>query len=206
MFQAEKPLGRIFTFVLDQLLLNMLFLLCSMPVITIGAAAIALYEQEYAVWERRDSQLIRSFLRSVLRNFLKGLALLGIGVILTVAGLGIWSSLILLGLPARWMAGVVLIIVGGIFLWFLGLTGRYEQKMGTTFGNAFTLAIQKLPVTLLLALVNLGYPAAFLVMPESLLSGYLFVLLFLFWAAAAWLSAGLLLKALRSVDPGASAA
>lgn len=205
MFQAEKSLGRIFSFVLDQLLLNMLFLLCSMPVITIGAAAIALYEQEYAVWEGRDSQLIRSFLRSVLRNFLKGLILLGIGVILTVAGLGIWSSLILLGLPARWMAGVVLTIVGGIFLWFLGLTGRYEQKIGITFGNAFNLAIQKLPVTVLLALVNLGYPAAFLVMPERFLSGYLFILLFLFWAVAAWLSAGLLLKALQSVDPGASA-
>lgn len=206
MFREEKPLGRIFSFVLDQLLLNMLFLLCSMPVITIGAAAIALYEQEYAIWEGRDSQLIRSFLRSVLRNFLKGLALLGIGVILTVVGLGIWSSLILLGLPARLMAGVILTIVGGIFLWLLGLTGRYEQKMGIAFSNAFTLAIQKLPVTLLLALVNLGYPAAFLVIPKSLLSGYLFVLLFLFWAAAAWLSAGLLLKTLRSVDPGASAA
>lgn len=200
MFRAEKPLGRFFSFVLDQLLLNMLFLLCSLPVITIGAAAIALYEQEYAVWEGRDSQLIRSFLRSLLRNFLKGLALLGIGIILTVVGLGIWSSLILLGLPTRLMAGMVLTIVGGIFLWFLGLTGRYEQKTGITFGNAFTLAIQKLPVTLLLALLNLGYPALFLVVPESLLPGYLFVLLFLFWAASAWLSAGVLLKVLPSVE------
>ena len=206
MFRADKPLGRIFSFVLDQFILNSLFLLCSMPVITLGAAAIALYEQEYAVWEGRDSQLIRSYLRSVLRNFLKGLALLGIGVILTVAGLGIWSSLILLGMPARLMAAVVLAVVGGIFLWFLGLTGRYEQKTGIAFRNAFTLAIQKLPATLLLAVLNLGYPALFLVMPETFLSGYLFVLLFFFWAAAAWLSAGLLLKVLRSVDPEASAA
>lgn len=205
MFRADKPLGRILSVVLDQFILNLLFLICSMPVITLGAAAIALYEQEYAIWEGRDHQLIRSYLRSLFRNFGKGLALLGIGVLITAVGLGIWSSLILVGLPAAFSAALVAGIVGGIFLWFLGLTGRYEQKTAITFRNAFTLAIQKFPVTLALALLNLGYPALFLVMPEGLLSGYLFFLLFFYWAAAPWLSAGLLLKVLRSVDPEASA-
>ena len=137
----------------------------------------------------------------VLRNFGKGLALLGIGAVAAVAGLGIWSSLILIGLPVKPAAAVVICLVSGIFLWFLGLTGRYEQKTGVTFRNAYILAIRKLPVTLALALINLGYPALLLVIPETLLAWYLFGLLFFFSAAAACLSAGLLLRALKKMEP-----
>ena len=63
--------------------------------------------------------------------------------------------------------------------------------------NAYILAIQELPVTLALALINLGYPALFLMIPEALLSGYLFCLLFFFFATSACLSAGLLLHTLK---------
>ena len=76
-------------------------------------------------------------------------------------------------------------------------TGRYEQKVGISFRNAYILAIQELPVTLALALINLGYPALFLMIPEALLSGYLFCLLFFFFATSACLSAGLLLHTLK---------
>ena len=200
MFRPEKPLGKILSAVMDQLILNFLFVLCSIPVITIGAAAISLYEQEYAIWESRDTQLIRSYLRGVLRNFGKGLALLGIGVVMVIAGLGIWSSLILIGLPVKPTVAVIACIAGGIFLWFLGLTGRYEQKISITFRNAYILAIRKLPATLALVLVNLGYPALFLVLPETLLAWYLFGLLFIFSGAAAYLSAGLLLYTLKKVE------
>lgn len=200
MFRPDKPLGKILSAVLDQFILNLLFMICSMPIITVGAAAIALYEAEYAIWESRNTQLIRSYLRGLLRNFVKGLALLGIGIVMAVAGLGIWSSLILVGLPVKPTAAVVVCIVAGIFLWFLGLTGRYEQTTGTTFRNAYILAVRKLPVTLALALINLGYPALLLVIPETLLSGYLFILLFFFSAIAACLSAGLLLRTLKKMD------
>lgn len=201
MFRPEKPLGKILSAVLDQFVLNFLFVLCSMPVITIGAAAISLYEQEYAIWESRDTQLIRGYLRAVVRNFGKGLALLGIGAVMAIAGLGIWSSLILVGLPVKPTAAVIVCFMSGIFLWLLGLTGRYEQKTGVTFRNAYILAIRKLPVTLALALINLGYPALLLVIPETLLAWYLFGLLFFFSAAAACLSAGLLLRALKKMEP-----
>lgn len=201
MFRPDKPLGKILSAILDQFILNFLFMLCSMPVITIGAAAISLYEQEYAIWESRDERLIRSYLRGVFRNFGKGLVLLGAGVVMAVAGLGIWSSLILTGLPAKPAAVVIVWIVSGIFLWFLGLTGRYEQKTGVTFRNAYLLAIRKLPVTLVLALINLGYPALLPVIPETLLAWYLFGLLFFFSAAAAGLSAGLLLHTLKKMEP-----
>ena len=197
MLRPDKPLGKILSAVLDQLILNMLFLLCSMPIITLGAAAISLYEQEYAIWESRDTQLIRGYLRGLLRNFVKGLALLGIGIVMAATGLGIWSSLILIGFPVKPAAFVIAWIIGGAFLWFLGLTGRYEQKIGISFRNAYILAIQELPVTLALALINLGYPALFLIIPEALLSGYLFCLLFFFFVTAACLSAGLLLHTLK---------
>lgn len=200
LLRPDKPLGKILSAILDQFVLNLLFMLCAMPVITLGAAAISLYEQEYAIWESRDTQLVRSYLRGVLRNFFKGLALLGIGAVMAVAGMGIWSSLILLGLPVRPTAAVIVWIVGGIFLWFLGLTGRYEQKTGITFRNAYILAIRKLPVTLALGLIDLGCPALLLVVPETLWAGYLFFLLFFFSATAACLSAGLLLHTLKKVD------
>ena len=85
MLRPDKPLGKILSAILDQFVLNLLFMLCAMPVITLGAAAISLYEQEYAIWESRDTQLVRSYLRGVLRNFFKGLALLGIGAVMALS-------------------------------------------------------------------------------------------------------------------------
>lgn len=200
MFQSEKPLGQILDWVADQLILNFLFLVCCLPVVTAGGAAISLYEQEYAIWEGRGRKIATAFLGGVLRNFKKGLILALIGVAITAVGLGIWSSAVLVGAPVRIAALVIATVLGGVYFWLLGITGRYEQKMSISFRNAYLLTFQRLPDTLLLVLVNLGYPALFLVLPEALFSGYLFVAAFFMSAVAAFLSAKILLRAFDRIE------
>lgn len=193
-------MGRVLNLFADQMILNLLFLLCCLPVVTAGAAAISLYEQEYAIWESREDQVAKSFLLGVLRNFKKGLLLLLMGILIVAVGLGIWFSAVLLGMPVRIAAVAIAALLGGIYFWILGITGRYEQKMGITFQNAYLLTFQRLPVTLLLILANMAYPALFLILPEALLSGYLFLALFFYSAFSACVSTKILLRVFSKMD------
>lgn len=195
MFQSDKPLGQILEWVANQLILNFLFVVCCIPVVTAGGAAISLYEREYAIWEGRGGNIATDFLKGVFRNFKKGLLLLLIGVAIIAVGLGIWTSAVLVGAPVRVAALLITAVLGGIYLWLLGINGRYEQKMSISFRNAYLLTFQRLPDTALLVLVNLAYPALFLVLPEELFPGYLFVAAFFFSAVSAFLSTKILLRA-----------
>jgi hypothetical protein len=197
MLRPDKPLGKFLAFIFDQMVLTVCFLVCAIPIVTLGASAIALYEQEYAILEGRDGNLIKDFLGGVYRNFVKGLELLGIGIVAAAVILSIWISLSYLGLPSMPVLAVLVIIIGGIFLWLLGLTGRYEQKMSIAFQNAFFLALRHLGATIILALLGFGYPVLFLAVPQNLLPVYMCFLLFFFWGIGAYLSSALLLRVLK---------
>ena len=96
MFRQDNPLGIILDWVFTQFLLNLLFLLFSIPIITVGVSATALYEMEYAVLEKRDGKLFSEFFRAFRNNFKKGMGvMLAIVVLIIIAG-GITGAAFLL--------------------------------------------------------------------------------------------------------------
>lgn len=58
----------------DLMVLNVLFLLCSLPVVTIGPAATAMH---YALrrWREQQGEIVKDFFRSFRQNFRQGLIL-----------------------------------------------------------------------------------------------------------------------------------
>lgn len=201
MFQQDKPLGMILSAAADIFLLSVAALLSMLPVITAGASAISLFEQAYAILEKREGSVLKDFFRGLFHNFSRGLGLLLFWIADGIIIAGVTGSAGVLGLPVRPIAAAAMVVFGGAGCWAMALMGRYEQKAWITIQNSFYLAIRFLPVTLLLGLIHFGVPALVWVMPEELFSGYLFVLLFFAPAGCAMISGMAVMKLMKKQFP-----
>lgn len=69
LFGYDTPFGRVMCFITDLILLNLLFLLCCLPIVTIGAAQSGLY---YGVRTLRDPEDDRSCYKLFFKGFAAG--------------------------------------------------------------------------------------------------------------------------------------
>lgn len=201
MLRPESPIGQALTWACNLLLLSLLYLVFSLPVFTVGAAAITLYEEVFAVREGRDGILIKDYYDAFRRNFRKGMGMLAVYAVSILLIGGITGALILVGMAVRPAVLISLAVIGGLACWVPILAGRYEQKLSITVRNSYLIGIRNLPLTLLLALLHFGLPALIWLLPEDLLRWYLFLLLFFIPAGAAFLSAELVLRILKKQYP-----
>lgn len=143
----------------DMICLNVMWLICCIPIVTIGASTTALYTVMLRLVKNEEGYIFRGFFKAFKSNFKQStiiwLIILILGIVWTidfrVAGL----------LPGT--AGVVLsaifLTLGSLLLsvtiYIFPLTARYENGIKATFKNALILTAAKLPYTLLMAAVTI---------------------------------------------------
>ena len=201
MLRPNEPLGKGLSLVYDLLILSILYLVASLPVVTVGVATIALYENVYAVLELRDGVLFKDYFLAFKRNLKPGFGMLLFYALQILLMGGISGAAILLGAPVRLTVVIVVAVIGGIGCWVVALAGRFDQKLGVTVRNAYLIGIRNIHITLLLALINFGIPLFVWLMPEAFLRWYLFLLMFFAPAGCAFLTAKLVLRVLDRQYP-----
>ena len=160
MLRPNEPLGKGLSIVYDLLVLSILYLVTTLPVITVGVATIALYENVYAVLELRDGVLFKDYFQAFKRNLKPGFGMLLFYALQILLMGGISGAAILLGAPVKLTVVVVVAVIGGIGCWVVALAGRFDQKLGVTVRNAYLIGIRNIHITLLLALINFGIPCS----------------------------------------------
>lgn len=144
----------------DCIFLSMFWFVCSVPIVTIGAATAAMYDSVYSAFRKGNKHSWQRYWQSFRAN-LRGTLLS------SLLYMGILSSLIW-GLIQLWNNSVYGNISWGVFAAgaFFGfllvgilsvlfpMQSRFENAMGQLWGNTFRLAFANLPLTLLLAAVN----------------------------------------------------
>ena len=141
----------------DMICLNVMWLICCIPIITIGASTTALYTVMLRMVKNEEGYIFRGFLKAFKSNFKQSTL--------------IWLILLLLGIVwtvdfrvAGFMPGMAGIILSAIFLalgfillsvmiYIFPLTARYENGIKATFKNALILTVAKLPYTFLMAAI-----------------------------------------------------
>lgn len=68
-FNLDSPVMRFLTKVADLIILNILFLICCIPIVTIGAASTALYTVTMKSVRDEESYVIRSYFKAFKDNF-----------------------------------------------------------------------------------------------------------------------------------------
>ena len=204
MLKPDSPIGQFLSWVYDLLMLSILFLVFSLPVVTLGIASIALYEMVYAVREGRDGIIFKDYFMAFRRNIRKGFGLLAVYAVAVLLCGGIAGALILLKFDVRLSFLIPIAVLGGLVCWVEALAGRYEQKLTVTVRNAYLIGLRNLPLTLLLALLRFGPIALIWLLPEDFLRWYLFGLMFFIPAGSAFGIAALVLRTLRRQYPDQS--
>ena len=85
-FDMDNPLWRFLGKLADLMILNILFLLCSIPIFTIGASLTGVYYVCLKIKEQEEGYIVRNFFKSFKQNFVQStiiwLIMLALGLLL----------------------------------------------------------------------------------------------------------------------------
>lgn len=159
MFKYDNKFHRIMTFGFDFMMLNALFLIMSLPVVTIGANVTALYSVGFQILKKDESSLYKTYFKSFKENFKQatGVWCLFLGIILIL----FWN-LTLLGqttdIPSivSTLTIIFLLITLIFLLYMFPLISKFENSLYVHAKNILLLSIGYFPYTILLMLVNFG--------------------------------------------------
>lgn len=147
-FDMDNPLMRALSAAADLIVLNFLALLCSLPLITLGASWAALSEVSLRLARSEEgSSLTRDFFRAFRANAKKGIPL-GL-LFLLAAALLYFDYLAALEYAPAMRVGIVAIaiLVLGVGMYAFALLAHFENTVGGTLKNAAVLAVGYFPRT-----------------------------------------------------------
>ena len=195
-FSPDSKFMQAMARVYDLVILNLLFLLSCVPLITIGAASAALYTVCFRIGTDREQGIFRSYFQAFRENFRQGTILWLIAVVFFGAGIVNVFLFYSMEGPLHYLfllmtALVVLELL--IYSYAFPLLSQFHNKNLPTLKNALFLSLGYLPRSLVIAVVNVFPLALALVDPYLFLqTGFLWA--FLYFSAAAYINALLLKK------------
>jgi len=146
------------TFLGDIVILNLLFLICSIPIVTIGAAATACYAGVSRTLQKRETGLVyKAFFADFRAAFRQSTAawLLELLVLLILAG-DVWFAVVYSEPDNKFFLIFAIIVGVGVLmasLWFYPLVARFQNTLAKQMKNAFLLAFAQFPRTLFALLI-----------------------------------------------------
>ena len=206
LFHYENPFIQFLVRVGDLMILNLLFILCSLPVVTLGASLTAMHRVTQNMLFEQEEPLIKSFFRAFRQNF-KQSTLVWLAELVIIVSLACDVLLVMayfdggLAKAMYILVAVLAILVAGVFSYLMPLIARYENGMRQQVNNAVVLAIIKLPKTIILVLMNL-LPVILL-----LISVPVFVQTLIFWviigfAFVSFLTSSILKPVFQELEKG----
>ncbi len=184
--------NKFFTFMgklADLILLNLLFIICCIPIVTIGASITAMYYVTLKMVRNEESYLFRSFFKSFKQNLKQSTV---IWLILLAVSIVLWMDFRIMGQAGD--TGIlrivsiglyfILLIDGMIFAYIFPLLSKFDNTIKNTFKNSLLMAIRHFPYTVLILAVTF--------IPMFLTLNYGLVMLF---GALVWLFLGFSLTA-----------
>jgi uncharacterized membrane protein YesL len=146
------------SFAADLVILNLLFLVSAIPIVTIGAAAAACYAGLSRTLQKKETGLVfRRYIADFRVAFRQATAgwLLQLLASFLLAG-DVWFAVVY-SEPNNKFFLIFAIVIAAVLtlasLWFYPLTARFQNTFGTQLKNSFLLAFAQFPRTLLALLL-----------------------------------------------------
>ena len=187
----------------DLVILNILMLLTSLPLFTIGASAAAAYTLTFRMLREKEEPVVKSYFRAFRENFSQATALWLILLVAAVPALFYFDrfytmegSLHYLFVPFLTVFAVAVCVGSFAF----PLTSQFRNTLGATARNALLLSLANLPRAAAAAAVNLLPLGLFLFQYELFLK-VSFLWFALYFSAAAYLNTAIFWKVFKPFYP-----
>ena len=190
LFDLDSPIMRFLSRMADMIILNILMMICCIPIITVGAACTAMHYVLLKMVRDEEGYLIRGFFKSFVQNFKQATLIWLFMLVVIIVFLGDWLIFRASGdtFPKALVVGVAAIgiIVLMVAMFVFPLLARFDNSIKNTIHNAALLAFANLPKTLLMILM---YALPFII---GYFSVYSYIFIFMFGISlpaygAAWL-------------------
>ncbi|MDD5863606.1 MAG: DUF624 domain-containing protein [Firmicutes bacterium] len=196
MFSLDSKFMRGMSRIADLVILNLVYLLTCVPIVTVGAANAALYTVCFRLGTEAEGSTVKDYFRAFRENFRQGTLL---WLLFLLVGSAACVDILLFSRLEGWMRWlsalfvVALILVVMMFSYVFPLLSQFQNGCKSTLKNALLLSVGYLPRTLLIGVLNV---LPWVVMLTNL---YLFLQAGILWlvfyfSAAAYLNACLLRK------------
>lgn len=156
-FNLDNPVWNFMGKVADLVILNLLAIVCSIPIFTIGASWTAMYFVTIRMVRKEESYIIKDFFRSFKENFKQAtiiwlFALLAMGIF---AGDVVIYRTIPDQIPKALMIAVLVLayLVLGTIVYVFPLLSRYHNTTKGTIKNAFLVSVVNVPYTIIFVLL-----------------------------------------------------
>ena len=161
LFKPDSALMITMSRITDYIFLSLFWMLCCIPVVTIGASTAALYDASFRAFRRNERNTWQRFFQVFRRNWKAGilptLVFLLAGWGLLKAAVALWN-LAVAG-TISWMLFAALTFVAVVLLGVLSVLfpvlSRFENSLGGLLKNTLFLALANLPRTAILGAVNI---------------------------------------------------
>ena len=159
-FNLENPFFQFLSRLADMIILNLLFLLTCIPIVTIGASRTALYYMTMKMIRNEETYIVRGYFKSFKENFkqatLMWLMVLAFSLILyfdfniSRSMTGMMGNVMQVAITA---IGLFLAIE---LLYLFPVLAKFYNSIKATFRNAFLMSIRHLPQTFLMLVIHVG--------------------------------------------------
>lgn len=159
LLDIDGPVMQFITKIVYSVWLNILWMLCCLPIVTVGASTTALFYVALKIAKNEEGNITRAFFHSFRENFrqatLVWLILLGAGVILGIDGYIFYHMRFE---SVLWTFGtaifmVVLAAYAIILMYIFPLMARFENTLWAMLKNSLMIGMRFLLCTVLMALV-----------------------------------------------------
>ena len=154
LFNYDNPVWRFIGKFWDELVVNLLWIICSIPIVTIGASTTAMYYVTLRLVRDEDGYTIRSFFKSFKDNFKQATAIwlifLAVGLIL---GFDLYFVLTMMAYSTL-RTVMTTVFLALLFIWFAMFTfvfplqSRFYNPVKKTIFNAFFMSIRHIFYTI----------------------------------------------------------
>lgn len=199
LFEMDGPFISILTKIADLVILNTLFIICSLPIVTLGASYTALYYVTLKMVKNEECYTAKSFFKSFKQNFKQATVL---WLILFVVGAvlyydfkiinGDFSEVLLLSETTGSVMTVLLMSISLIYtftsVYVFPVLSRFDNSNRNTLKNSLIMSIRHFPSTIAVILVTFVPFVLMYFSPNTL------ILIFLIFALSAYINSFMFVK------------
>lgn len=191
--------------VADLIILNLICVLCCLPIVTIGPSLTALHYVTMKMVRNEESYIVKNFFKSFKENFKQAtiinLIMLAVGIMLflDINIVKRMSGKLYSGLFVVFIAFLLLYML--VFLYIYPVLAKFYNTIKHTFINAFLMSIRHLPYTFVMLVITLLPIGIFFIPSLQLQSTCLMLLLIMGPAVIAYLNGHFLVRIFDNYIP-----
>lgn len=191
--------------VADLIILNLICVLCCLPIVTIGPSLTALHYVTMKMVRNEESYIVKNFFKSFKENFKQATI---INLIMLVVGLMLFLDInIVKRMSGKLYSGLFVVFIAFlllymlVFLYIYPVLAKFYNTIKHTFINAFLMSIRHLPYTFVMLVITLLPIGIFFIPSLQLQSTCLMLLLIMGPAVIAYLNGHFLVRIFDNYIP-----